>query len=85
MYPDFIGIGAQKAGTTWLHRNIVDHPQIWIPRKEVHYFDRKINDRSNVATRLFGKSLEDERWRKQVKRWTGAHLKQFDLEGLRFV
>ena len=85
MYPDFIGIGAQKAGTTWLHRNIVDHPQIWIPRKEIHYFDKKINDRSNAATRLFGKSLEDERWRRQVRRYTSAHLKQLDLEGLRFV
>lgn len=85
MYPDFIGIGAQKAGTTWLHRNIVGHPQIWIPRKEVHYFDRKINDRSNAVSRLLGKSQDDERWRKQVKRWTAAHLKSLDLEGLLFV
>ena len=44
MYPDFIGIGAQKAGTTWLHRNLQLHPQIWMPRKEVHYFDRKIHE-----------------------------------------
>lgn len=38
--PDFIILGAQKAGTTslaaWLH----GHPQTWIaPEKEVHYFD----------------------------------------------
>ncbi len=85
MYPDFIGIGAQKAGTTWLHRNLVDHPQIWIPRKEVHYFDRKINERRGVAGRLFGKSLEDQRWRTQVRRYTAAHLKEFSLEGLVFV
>jgi hypothetical protein len=85
MYPDFIGIGAQKAGTTWLHRNIVDHPQIWIPRKEVHYFDKKIKDHSNVRSRLTGKSLEDQRWRKLVRHWTATHLKQFDLEGLLFV
>jgi len=39
-YPDFLGIGAQKAGTTWLHRNLSNHPQIWLPPvKEVHYFD----------------------------------------------
>jgi len=39
-YPDFLGIGAQKAGTTWLHRNLASHPQIWLPPvKEVHYFD----------------------------------------------
>ncbi len=38
--PDFIILGAQKAGTTslaaWLH----SHPQAWVaPEKEVHYFD----------------------------------------------
>lgn len=41
MYPHFIGIGAQKAGTTWLDRNLECHPGIWMPpRKEIHYFDR---------------------------------------------
>ena len=45
MYPDFIGIGAQKAGTTWLARNLQAHPEIHMPRKEVHYFDRKIRDK----------------------------------------
>ncbi len=39
-YPDFLGIGAQKAGTSWLHRNLAYHPKIWLPPvKEVHYFD----------------------------------------------
>lgn len=38
--PDFIGIGAHKAGTTWLAANLFAHPKIWKPfRKEVHYFD----------------------------------------------
>jgi hypothetical protein len=46
MYPDFLVIGAQKAGTTWLHRNLQAHPGIWMPRREVHYFDRKIKDDS---------------------------------------
>ena len=44
MYPDFLIIGAQKSGTTWLHHNLQVHPQIWMPRREVHYFDRKIRD-----------------------------------------
>lgn len=38
--PDFLGIGAQKAGTTWLHANLGDHPDLWLPPiKELHYFD----------------------------------------------
>jgi hypothetical protein len=40
MHPDFLVIGAQKAGTTWLDRNLRTHPQIWLPpEKEIHYFD----------------------------------------------
>lgn len=38
--PDFLVIGAQKAGTTWLHRNIDLHPNIWAsPAKELNYFN----------------------------------------------
>jgi hypothetical protein len=40
MYPDFLVIGAQKAGTTWLDRNLRTHPKIWLPpEKEIHFFD----------------------------------------------
>jgi hypothetical protein len=40
MYPHFLVIGAQKAGTTWLDRNLRVHPQIWLPpEKEIHFFD----------------------------------------------
>lgn len=35
-----IGIGAQKAGTTWLARKLAAHPQVHVPQKEVHYWDR---------------------------------------------
>jgi hypothetical protein len=41
--PDFVGIGAQRAGTTRWFDLIVSHPQIQSPpatRKELHYFDR---------------------------------------------
>ncbi|MGH8557010.1 MAG: hypothetical protein ACRESZ_06010, partial [Methylococcales bacterium] len=37
---DFLGIGAQKAGTTWLYAQLVRHPRIRFPRgKEAHYWD----------------------------------------------
>lgn len=40
MYPDFLVIGAQKAGTSWLYRNLKYHKQVWLPPvKELHYFD----------------------------------------------
>ncbi len=53
MFPDFLGIGAQKAGTTWLHHNLARHPQIWMPpTKELHYFD---HDPPSLRRRLFAK------------------------------
>lgn len=39
-FPDFLGIGAQKSGTTWLWENLDRHPDVYMARpKEVHYFD----------------------------------------------
>lgn len=40
MLPDFLCIGAPKAGTAWLYVNVKHHPDVWMPpRKEIHYFD----------------------------------------------
>ena len=39
---DFLGIGAQKAGTSWLFRWLGAHPRISFPAgKEVHFWDKK--------------------------------------------
>lgn len=38
-FPDFLGIGAQKSGTTWLNTNLRAHPEIFLPEEELHYFD----------------------------------------------
>lgn len=62
--PDFIIIGAQRSGTTWLHRVLESHPAVWVPPiKELHYFDDPTNKRyyvhlrkrlkSNLALRRF--------------------------------
>jgi hypothetical protein len=40
--PDFVGVGAQRSGTTWWHGLIRSHPDVVSagrPRKELHYFD----------------------------------------------
>jgi hypothetical protein len=37
---DFLCIGFQKAGTTWMNAALKQHPEIWLPFiKELHYFD----------------------------------------------
>jgi Sulfotransferase family len=41
--PDFVGVGAQKAGTTWWYGLLAAHPAVHLVpgrRKELHYFDR---------------------------------------------
>lgn len=47
--PDFLGIGAQRAGTTFLHTVLSRHPQIAMPRtgtdswnKEQHFFNKHV-------------------------------------------
>jgi hypothetical protein len=52
--PDFICIGAQKAGTTWLYDNIRHHPDIWLPPiKELHYFDNKVPNKALLPDARF--------------------------------
>jgi len=37
--PHFLGIGAQKAGTTWLYSQLKQHPSIFMPaKKELRFF-----------------------------------------------
>ena len=38
--PDYYGIGVQKAGTTWLHAQLMRHPDVFMPPlKEIQYFN----------------------------------------------
>lgn len=42
-YPDFLGIGAMKGGTSWLDANLRAHPKIWMPPwKEIKYFEKNM-------------------------------------------
>lgn len=41
-YPDFVCVGAQKAGTTTLHDILKYHPDLYLPsEKEAHFFDQE--------------------------------------------
>lgn len=69
-YPDFLCIGAQKAGTTWLYQNLRQHPQIWLPPiKEIHYFDRgRRPEILSLVSRNRSLRLREYRQLKQMKR-----------------
>src|SRR5262249_49884068 len=54
---DFLGIGAQKAGTTWLFRHLSTHPQVRFPAgKEVHFWDRHPSRGARAWLDLFSAS-----------------------------
>lgn len=55
-YPDFMCIGAPRAATTWLHRELSRHPHVYLPkRKEIHFYDEprvdNLPDRSELRWR----------------------------------
>jgi hypothetical protein len=41
--PDFIGIGAQRAGTSWIYACLFEHPELCLPQKEINFFSRERN------------------------------------------
>ena len=51
----FIGIGAQKSGTTWIDKQLRKIPEFDLPPiKEIHYFDRsEIYPSSNRFTEKY--------------------------------
>jgi len=60
-YPDFLIIGAQKSGTTWLSFNLRKHPQIHFPGiKELHYFNIV---EEGVPTSLYARIFDKRNWR----------------------
>lgn len=38
LLPTFLGLGAQRAGTTWLYACLAEHPQVFMTRKKELYF-----------------------------------------------
>ena len=69
MGPSFLVIGAQKAGTTWLHQKLAQHPELWLPpEKELHYWDEKRARSGSFPGVLFRRDELARRWRRQAKR-----------------
>jgi len=54
----FLGIGAQKAGTTWLYQMLARHPAVSFPGgKEVHFWDLKYEAGIAAYKALFSPSV----------------------------
>lgn len=74
MYPHFLCIGAQKAGTTWLYDNLQGHPEVWLaPVKEIFYFDKPT--RLPLALQLCGTGPEGRSLRQHTFGGVSKRLK----------
>ena len=90
--PHFLGIGAQKVGTTWLWANLREHPEVWMPPfKEIHYFSRSPAYASpnwlaseGLHSRLFGRQPRDIFWRTWLRSRVREHLRRPNLPLIRW-
>jgi hypothetical protein len=74
--PDFLGTGAQKAGTSWLYEQLWAHPDFWMPPlKGLHYFNRPTG-----LERIRARPIQLERRRNAKRR-----IKARDERDLRFI
>ncbi|MFN2117700.1 MAG: sulfotransferase family protein [Candidatus Promineifilaceae bacterium] len=54
MLPNFLGLGAARSGSTWIARNLMVHPDVFLPRaKELHYFDWNWDKGSDYYVQAF--------------------------------
>jgi Sulfotransferase family len=64
--PDFLCVGAQKAGTSWLYRQLEPHPDFWMPPvKELHYLDNLNRTKRHRPPR--SKDERDARFLESIK------------------
>ena len=76
--PDFLCVGAQKAGTSWLYRQLAEHPDFWMPPvKELHYFDELSRIPSVASARA--RDERDRRFLESIK--CLSERSHIDLEG----
>lgn len=79
MLPNFLGIGTQRSGSTWLYQNLKKHPDLYFPsfQKELHYFDARESTLSkSLLQRLF--LVQDPRpsWLKSANSWRDRIFKE---------
>lgn len=53
--PDFIGIGVQRAGTSWLYECLKEHKEVYLPGKELNFFNQKFDKGLDWYFSLFSK------------------------------
>jgi len=75
--PDFIGIGMERAGTSWLFTQLAFHPEIWVPPlKELHFFD-VIDPKARYLTHRYSYHLKSRLKQKAAPFMDMPHRPEF--------
>jgi hypothetical protein len=79
-FPDFMILGPQRTGTTWLHAHLRHHPQIFLAEpKELYFFSSlKTRDPKRFVSDELGwylRFFRDPLWRRAIK--TGRSLWEY--------
>jgi hypothetical protein len=70
--PDFIGIGAQRSGTSWIYACLFAHPDLFLPRKEIHFFSRQRNWQHGYE--WYEELFSERHSAKAVGEWSTSYL-----------
>lgn len=67
--PNFLGIGAQKAGTTWLHEALRARDDIFLPPvKELHFWDQMLDLDVSWINHIHSDQPVSNRWVRNVRK-----------------
>jgi len=74
------GLGAPKAGTSWMHGYLAEHPEVFVPPiKEMHFFNSVDGD---VAGRLRKLNAKRSRVAQRLERQGGPETDLADLDAI---
>ena len=77
--PTFLGIGAPKCGSTWIHELLQQHPDVYMPtkRKEINYFNLEENYQKGLGWyESFFPSVEEAKSYQTIGEFTPRYLYQ---------
>lgn len=58
--PNFLYLGPDKAGSTWLHETLIKHPDIFLtPAKDLYFFDRYYDRGEDWYARCFANAADE--------------------------
>lgn len=78
--PDFICIGPEKTGTTWLYDNLKAHPQVYLPPvKEIRYFwERAFMPNQDIKFKLTSKHWHNRLFQRYLKKRINFYVENIE-------